>query len=124
MDTYKQHFATAIGGLGNTLHFAAHSHHLWPDVTRDAQLDCWQDGAQLNDAKWGKVLGEVIPRAQRHIAGTLTLPDPGQIVFGPNVHGFLLRLLSCLPTDRPPRILSTDGEFHSFSRQAHRLRAS
>jgi len=121
LDTYKQHFATAIGGLGDTLHFAAHSHHLWPDVTRDAQLDCWQDGAQLNDAKWGKVLGEVIPRAQRHIAGTLTLPDPEQIVFGPNVHGFLLRLLSCLPTDRPPRILSTDGEFHSFSRQAHRL---
>ncbi|MFI4860603.1 MAG: aminotransferase class V-fold PLP-dependent enzyme [Phycisphaerales bacterium JB063] len=121
MDSYKQHFAAALEGLGDTLHFAAHSHHLWPDVTRDAMLACWHDGAALNDAKWGKVFSEVVPQAQQRIAQTLSLPDPQQIVFGPNVHGFFTRLLSCLPTDRPPRILSTDGEFHSFSRQAKRL---
>lgn len=121
MQSYKQHFRTALSAMGDTLHFAAHSHHLWPDVTRDAQLACWRDGAELNDAKWGKVIAEVIPTAQRHIADTLALPDPAQVVFGPNVHSFLLRLLSCLPADRPPRILSTDGEFHSFSRQARRL---
>lgn len=121
MQSYKEHFRTALEGLGDRLHFAAHSHHLWPDVTRDAQLACWRDGAVMNDAKWGRVFEEVIPQTQSHIAGVLSLPDPGQIVFGPNVHGLLLRLLSCLPTDRPTRILSTDAEFHSFSRQAARL---
>ena len=121
MRSYKEYFKTALDGLGERLHFAAHSHHLWPDVTEAAQRQAWRDGACLNDAKWGRVFDQVIPEAQGHIAGTLGLPEPGQIVFGPNVHGFLLRLLSCLPADRPPRILSTDGEFHSFSRQAQRL---
>jgi len=121
LQSYKQHFQTALSAMGDTLHFAAHSHHLWPDVTHDAMRSCWQDGAELNDAKWEKVIGEVIPSAQRHIAETLALPDPAQLVCGPNVHGFLLRLLSCLPSDRPPRILSTDGEFHSFSRQTRRM---
>ncbi|MEM9414933.1 MAG: aminotransferase class V-fold PLP-dependent enzyme [Planctomycetota bacterium] len=121
MQSYKQHFATALASMGDALHFAAHSHHLWPDVTRAAQLACWSDGATLNDAKWDKVFGEVIPKAQTHIANTLSLPAPGQIVFGPNVHSFFLRLVSCLPTDRPARILSSDGEFYSFSRQAARI---
>jgi selenocysteine lyase/cysteine desulfurase len=121
VQSYKEHFRTALEGMGGRLHFAAHSHHLWPDVTRDAQLACWRDGATLNDAKWERVFGEVVPEAQSHIARILSLPDPGQVVFGPNVHGFLLRLLSCLPPDRPARVLATDGEFHSFSRQAARL---
>jgi kynureninase len=30
-------------------------------------------------------------------------------------------LLSCCPTERPARILTTDGEFHSFRRQSERL---
>ena len=29
------------------LHFAAHSHHFWPDVTREAQLRCWDDACLL-----------------------------------------------------------------------------
>jgi len=38
-----------------------------------------------------------------------------------NTHDFLLRVLSSIPTGRTPRILSTDSEFHSFTRQAARL---
>ena len=33
------------------LHFAAHSHAYWPDVTRDAQLEVWDDAARLVDEK-------------------------------------------------------------------------
>ena len=29
------------------LYFTAHSHHFWPDVTRDAQLEAWDDAARL-----------------------------------------------------------------------------
>jgi kynureninase len=49
----------------------------------------------------------------------LGLPDSASIAFAPNTHDFVRRLLSVIP--ERPRILSTDGEFHSFSRQAARL---
>jgi kynureninase len=65
------------------------------------------------------VFSEVIPGVQRGIAALLTLPDPSSIAFAPNTHDFVRRLLSALP--ERPHILSTDGEFHSFSRQAARL---
>ena len=58
------------------LHFAAHSHHLWPDASFDGQVQAWNDAALLADHKWDKIFGEVIPEAQRHIARELALPDP------------------------------------------------
>jgi len=103
------------------LHFAAHSHHYWPDVAFDAQQRCWEDAARLADRKWETIFGEVVPRAQAGIAGILSLSDPASLAFGPNTHGFLLRLLSCMPQDRAIRVLCTDGEFHSFERQLRRL---
>jgi kynureninase len=102
-------------------HLAAHSHHYWPDVTRHAQLACWDDAALHADEKWGVIFGEVIPAVQRGIASILNLPDPATIAFAPNTHDFVTRLLSALPQVRPPRILTSDGEFHSFARQVARL---
>jgi selenocysteine lyase/cysteine desulfurase len=103
------------------LHFAAHSHHLWPDATRDAQLAAWEDAARLVDDKWDNVLGTVWRSVSAGIARHLGLPDPTTLVPAPNTHEFVNRLLSCCPTERPARILTTDGEFHSFRRQAERL---
>lgn len=103
------------------LHFAAHSHHLWPDATRDAQLAAWDDAARLVDDKWDNVLGPIWRSVSAGIAGHLGLPNPTTLVPAPNTHEFVNRLLSCCPTERPPRILTTDGEFHSFRRQAERL---
>lgn len=103
------------------LHFAAHSHHWWPDVTRDAQLAAWDDAARLVDDKWDNVLGPIWRSVSEGIARHLGLPDPSTLVPAPNTHEFVNRLLSCCPTERPPRILTTDGEFHSFRRQAERL---
>ncbi|MEM7225094.1 MAG: aminotransferase class V-fold PLP-dependent enzyme [Pseudomonadota bacterium] len=103
------------------LHFAAHSHHPWPDATYDAQIACWQDAADLADLKWTKVFGEVVPAVQSQIAALLELSEPASLAFGPNTHGFVVRLLSCLPHDRPLRVLSTGSEFHSLTRQMRRL---
>jgi kynureninase len=103
------------------LHFAAHSHHLWPDATRDAQVRAWDDAARLADDKWDNVLGTVWRSVNADIARHLGLPDPTTLVPAPNTHEFVNRLLSCCPTERPARILTTDGEFHSFRRQAERL---
>lgn len=102
------------------LHFAAHSHHPWPDVARDAQLQAWDDAARWIDAKWSHVFDTVVPQAQGHVARLLKLPDPAGVVFAPNLHECVVRLASAVERDGPLRILTTDGEFHSFARQLAR----
>ncbi|MBB4040105.1 selenocysteine lyase/cysteine desulfurase [Microvirga flocculans] len=117
----RSHFSRFLNSQPERLHFAAHSHHPWPDVTRDAQLKAWDDAACLIDDKWEHVLGPVLDEFRGHVARHLNLPDPSTIAVAPNTHEFLKRLLSCFPADRPVRILTSDGEFHSFTRQIARL---
>lgn len=117
----KEHFSHFLGAGPDRLHFAAHSHHLWPDVTLEAQERCWRDAARLADRKWGYIFSELYPETQAQVAALLSLPDPTTLAFGPNTHAFLLRLLSCLPANKPPKILTSDSEFHSFERQLSRL---
>lgn len=117
----RAHFSRFLLAEPGRLHFAAHSHHPWPDVTRDAQLRAWDDAARLQDGKWEEVLGPVMEACRAHVARHLNLPDPASLAFAPNTHDFVRRILSSLPTSRPPRVLTTDGEFHSFARQAARL---
>jgi selenocysteine lyase/cysteine desulfurase len=117
----RAHFSRFLGADPGRLHVAAHSHHPWPDVTREAQLAAWDDAARLQDGKWEHVLGPVWQAAQRQVARHLALPDPATLVFAPNTHEFAIRILASLPAHRPPRVLTTDGEFHSFSRQTARL---
>ena len=119
--SYKAHFRRFLEADPTRLHFAAHSHHLWPDVTFAAQQRCWLDAARLADRKWEHVFGEVIPSVQRGVARLLNLSRPEDIAFAPNTHSLLNRLLSCLTPGRPLRVLTTDGEFHSLTRQLRRL---
>jgi len=117
--SYKRLFSKALAAAPERLHFAAHSHHLWPDVTEDAQAQYWRDSATLADHKWDKIFTDLIPANQRYIAAHLNLSDPATIAFAPNTHELLNRILSCLPDK--PKILTTDSEFYSFARQMARL---
>lgn len=117
----KPHFRHFFEANPERLHFAAHSHHPWPDVSLAAQQQCWMDAARLADRKWDLIFAEVYPQAQAAVARILGLKDPRTLAFGPNTHGFVLRLMSCLPPGRSARILTSDGEFHSFARQVRRL---
>jgi len=117
--SFRRLFTRALDAAPARLHFAAHSHHLWPDASFEGQIQAWSDAALLADHKWDKVFAEVIPEAQRHIARELALPDPATIAFSPNTHDFVVRILSALPVARP-RVLASDGEFHSFRRQSLR----
>jgi kynureninase len=103
------------------INLAAHSHPDWPNVTFEAQMSCWEDAARLAGDKWQVVLGELVPSLQKGIAAILNLPDPSTIAIATNTHDFLRRILSCFPSSRPVRILSTDAEFHTFRRQVARL---
>ncbi|MBL4633856.1 MAG: aminotransferase class V-fold PLP-dependent enzyme [Kofleriaceae bacterium] len=118
MKSYKSHFSRFLEGAPERLHFAAHSHHAWPDVSFDAHCQAWTDAAQMIDHKWNRVFSEVIPEAQKHIARRLRLPDASSIVFATNTHEFVVRLHSALPAQA--NILCSDAEFHSFQRQQKR----
>lgn len=116
---YRHLFQRALAAAPDRLHFAAHSHHLWPDASYVGQVAAWQDAARLADRKWGRVMDELWPAAQAHVARELNLPDPATVVFAGNTHDFLIRIASALPR-RPVRILASEGEFHSFRRQSLR----
>lgn len=121
--THKHLFTRALSANPDRLHFAAHSHHLWPDASFAGQVAAWEDAAHLADHKWAKIMGPVWSQAQAHVARELGLPDPATIAFAPSTHDFLVRIMSAM-TERasgaPLRVLATDGEFHSFRRQVER----
>jgi kynureninase len=117
----RGHFSEFRAAAPARIHLAAHSHHLWPDAACDAHRRALADAARLADNKWETIFATLIPRARHGIATILALPDPGTIAFAPNTHDFVRRLLSALPLGSAPRILTSDGEFHSFSRQIARL---
>jgi selenocysteine lyase/cysteine desulfurase len=117
----RDHFREFRGAAPGRIHLAAHSHHFWPDAACDAHRRALADAALLADNKWEHTFGALVPRVQRGIAGILALPDPATIAFAPNTHDFVRRLLSALPAGSPPRILTSDSEFHSFTRQTARL---
>ncbi len=114
----KPGFSRFLEAKPGRLHFAAHSHHPWPDVSFEAQQRAWLDAAEMVDDKWEHVFGNVVPRAASRVAGALGLSDPATLTFAPNTHDFLVRIFSCL--EPPVRVLTSDAEFHSFTRQSRR----
>lgn len=118
----KKYYTRFLEGHKGKLHFASHSHHFWPDVTRDAQVEYWDDCAKFSDDKWDKIFGDIIPKAQKHAADLLHLSTPEQIVFAPNTHELTSRLLSVFLGKTNLTILTTSSEFHSWRRQLLRLK--
>ncbi len=117
--SFKPLFSRSLSADPERLHFASHSHHLWPDASYEGQMRAWNDAARLADRKWDKVMAEVWPEAQAHVARELGTEDPSAIVFSSNTHDFLIRLVTAAPrrTTGPLKVLTTDGEFHSARRQ-------
>lgn len=117
--SYKHLFQRSLAAAPDRLHMAAHSHHLWPDASWLGHQAAWEDAARLADTKWKRVMEEMWPAGQGHVARELGLPDPSTVCFAGNTHDFLIRIVSAIPR-RPVRILATAGEFHSFTRQVAR----
>jgi len=96
-----------------------HSHQAWPDCSRDAQLNAWDDAAEYVDDKWEKVFAQT--DKVRNAFFELMDDDSGYLCFGQNTHELLVRFLSALPFADRPEILTTNGEFYSIQRQLKRL---
>ncbi len=118
---YKKYYSRFLTANSHIQHYASHSHHYWPDITREATIEYWDDSAKYVDDKWNHIFGKKIPETQALIAEVLGLSRPEQIVFAPNTHEFVYRLLSCFGTSSKISVLTTDSEFYSFDRQINRL---
>ena len=120
--SFKELFSRSLSADPGRLHFAAHSHHLWPDASFDGQVEAWNDAARLADRKWDRIMGEVWPEAQAEVAAELGSGAPDAVVFSSNTHDFLIRLVTAAPRRGPGplRVLTSDGEFHSARRQLGR----
>jgi kynureninase len=105
--------------VSERLLLTGHSHQAWPDRGFEAQSEAWLDAARHVDAKWD----HAFERAQRVRQGfTRLLGDAGGgIALAPNTHELVVRLLSALPLRTRPRLVTTDGEFHTVRRQLDRL---
>ena len=122
--SFKDLFFRSLSADPDRLHFAAHSHHLWPDASHDGHMEAWDDAARLADRKWDNVMDEVWPAAQREVAAELGTGQPDAIVFAPNTHELLLRLMAAVSETWPIRVLTSGGEFHSARRQFARWEES
>ena len=98
-----------------------HSHQAWPDIAFDAQKQAWLDAAEQVDDKWGRAF-EVADEVRAGFRRLLDDPD-GHIALGQNTHELVTRFLSALPLRERPRLVTTDGEFHTIRRQLDRLEA-
>ncbi len=105
--------------VSERLLLTGHSHQAWPDCGFDGHTAAWLDAARYVDDKWDQAFA----RAERVREGfARLLGDPGGcIALGANTHELVVRLLSALPLGARPRLVTTDGEFHSIRRQLDRL---
>jgi selenocysteine lyase/cysteine desulfurase len=122
--SFKHFFSRSLGADPNRLHMASHSHHLWPDASFEGQTECWNDAARFADGKWDRIMDEVWPEAQGHVAAELGTGMADAIVFAPNTHQLLVSLFAAASSTWPIRVLTSDGEFHSARRQFARWEES
>jgi len=96
-----------------------HSHQAWPDCGFESQQRAWLDAAELVDDMWERAFAQ----AEMVRRGFARLLDdaPQRIALGANTHELVVRFLSALPLRQRPRLVTTDGEFHTIRRQLDRL---
>jgi kynureninase len=105
--------------VASRLLFTGHSHQAWPDATREAQLEAWDDAAGHADEKWERAFAKA-DRVRTGFARLLGCAAD-EVALGTSTHELVVRFLSALPLGKRPRLLTTDGEFHTLRRQLDRL---
>ncbi len=105
--------------VSERLLLTGHSHQAWPDQGFEGQRQAWADAAELVDQKWPRAVAKA-DRVRQGWARLLNDPD-GDIALGSNTHELVTRFLSALPLKARPRLVTTDGEFHTIRRQLDRL---
>jgi selenocysteine lyase/cysteine desulfurase len=105
--------------VANRLLLSGHSHQAWPDVALEGQIEVFEDAARHVDEKWGRAFAKA-DRVRDGFRLFLGEPD-ARIALGQNTHELVLRFLSSLDLAAKPRLITSDGEFHTLRRQLTRL---
>lgn len=105
--------------VAERLLMTGHSHQAWPDVARDGLLEAFDVAADRVDAVWPEAF-ERIDRLRGHLRRWYS-DTQGEYTPATNTHDLLVKWLSALDLSARPRIVTTDGEFHSIARQLDRL---
>ncbi|MDR9419700.1 aminotransferase class V-fold PLP-dependent enzyme [Gracilimonas sp.] len=103
----------------NRLLFTGHSHQAWPDVAREGQTEYFDVCAREVDNKWD-VAFEKTEILRNYLRDFYDDPQ-GLYCREESTHVLFVSWMSSLDLKNKPKIISTDGEFHSLFRQLHRL---
>jgi kynureninase len=105
--------------VAHRLLLTGHSHQAWPDVALHGQIEAFTDASSNVDEKWDLAFAraERLRQSFRNLLG-----DPGgDIALGANTHELVVRFLSSIDLRARPKLVTTDGEFHTLRRQLARL---
>src|SRR4051794_13093519 len=105
--------------VGERLLLSGHSHQAWPDVALEGVVECFEDAASRVDDKWGRAFAKA--HTVRAAIGALLGDPAADVALGQNTHELVVRFLSALDLRARPRLVTTDGEFHTLRRQLARL---
>ena len=105
--------------VSERLLLTGHSHQAWPDRCLSGQIRAWDDAAERVDLKWERAFA-MAGRVKDGYAGLLD-DRTGTYTLAANTHELVVRFLSALPLAKRPRLVTTDGEFHTIRRQLDRL---
>ncbi|EQC29422.1 hypothetical protein SDRG_12885 [Saprolegnia diclina VS20] len=120
---FRPYFARSLALQDpQALHFSTYGMGLAPDVSFDSVVGTHRLLASTLNESWDHVFAHDVPTAAAYIKQALGVASAAyHINFGSNCHEFLLRLLSCHPHGKALRVLTSDAEFLSFSRQMDAL---
>jgi len=105
--------------VSERLLFTGHSHQAWPDVAREGQTEYFDVCARDVDKKWEAAF-EKTEILRTYLRDFYDDPD-GFYCREESTHMLFVSWMSSLDLKNKPKIISTDGEFHSLFRQLHRL---
>ncbi|MBY0513365.1 MAG: hypothetical protein K2P78_05580 [Gemmataceae bacterium] len=105
--------------VAERLPLTGHSHQAWPDGGFAAQQRAWLDAAEHLDDKWPLAFAKVAA-VRAGYARLLGVPAD-EIALDQNTLDLAVRFVSALPLRARPRLVATDGEFHTLRRLLDRL---
>lgn len=105
--------------VSERLLFTGHSHQAWPDVASEGQSEYFHVCAEMVDNKWEAAF-EKTEILRGYLRNYYDDPD-GFYCREESTHFLMVSLLSSFDLRNKPKIITTDGEFHSLFRQLTRL---
>jgi selenocysteine lyase/cysteine desulfurase len=105
--------------VSERLLFTGHSHQAWPDIAREGQTEYFDVCASDVDNKWEKSF-EKTEILRNYVRDYYDDPN-GFYCREESTHVLLVSLMSSFDLKNKPKVITTDGEFHSMYRQLRRL---